>query len=104
MLARTVRVSQCVGLPGNVPFCNPDGSAYNITIFRGADPHTYRANVYLVSSSCDTTCSFGVLSKIALQLKIDWDASGRLTTGEVSVLPTCTNGPAPGCTDRCPRV
>ncbi len=100
VLARTVRVSQCVALPGTPPFCNPDGSAYNITLFRGADPQTYRANVYLYAVACDNgTCSYGVLSKVAWEFKMNWDQNGTLTTGEVSVLPPCPNGPAPGCSD-----
>lgn len=100
MLSRTVRVSQCVALSGTPPFCNPDGSAYNITLFRGADPQTYRANVYLYAVACDNgTCSYGVLSKVAWELKMNWNANGTLTTGEVSVLPPCPNGPAPGCSD-----
>jgi hypothetical protein len=100
ILSRTVRVSQCVALPGTAPFCNPDGSAYNITLFRGADPQTYRANVYLYAVACDNnTCSYGVLSKVAWEFKMNWDANGALTTGEVSVLPPCPSGPAPGCSD-----
>src|SRR6185295_3156080 len=99
ILARTVRVSECVALPGSPPFCNPDGTAYNVAIFRGADPHTYRANIYSYGAACDTICSFSVLNKIALQFKLDWDASGKLTTGEVSVLPACLSGQASGCSD-----
>lgn len=100
ILSRTVRVSQCVALPGTPPFCNPDGSAYNITLFRGADPQTYRANVYLYAVACeDNVCLYGVLSKIALEFKMNWDVNGVLTTGEVSVLPACPSGSAPGCSD-----
>lgn len=101
ILSRTVRLSQCVALPGTPPFCNPDGSAYNVTFFRGADPQTYRANVYFYAVACDNgTCSYGVLSKVAWEFTMNWDANGTLTTGEVSVLPPCPNGPAPGCSDQ----
>jgi len=101
ILSRTVRLSQCAAVPGSPPFCNQDGSAYNVTFFRGADPQTYRANVYFYEIDCqNNTCSYGVLSKVAWQFKMNWDANGTLTTGEVSVLPPCPNGPAPGCSDQ----
>lgn len=96
ILSRTVRLSQC-GVRGP---CNPDGSAYNVTLFRGADPQTYRANVYFYAEACETTCSYGVVSKVAWEFKMNWDAQGKLTSGTVTVLPPCPNGPAPGCSDR----
>ena len=100
ILSRTVRLSQCAQVPGSSPVCNQDGSAYNITFFRGADPETFRANVYHYAVDCNNNiCSYGVLSKVAWEFKMNWDANGTLTTGEVSVLPPCSNGPAPGCSD-----
>ena len=101
ILSRTVRLAQCALLQGTLPTCPIDGSAYNVTLFRGADPQTYRANVYFYAIDCqNNTCSYGVLSKVAWQFKMNWDANGTLTTGEVSVLPPCPNGPAPGCSDQ----
>ena len=79
--SRTVRVSQCA-----FSSCNPDGSAYNIALFRGADPQTYRANVYFYGDSCDTLCTSSVMNKVAYEFKMNWDAAGSLTTGEVTVL------------------
>ena len=96
ILSRTVRLAQCALLPGPLATCNPDGSAYNITLFRGADPQTYRANVYFYAVACEETCSYSV-SKVAWEFKMNWDANGTLTTGVVSALPECPNGPAPGC-------
>jgi hypothetical protein len=101
ILSRTVRLAQCALLAGALPSCNPDGSVYNITLFRGTDPQTYRANVYFYAVACDNNvCSYGVLSKVAWEFKMNWDENGKLTSGEVSVLPPCPNGPAPGCSDR----
>lgn len=101
VLSRTVRLSQCAAISGSSPVCNLDGSVYNITLFRGADPRTYRANVYFYAVDClNNTCSSGVISKVAWEFKMNWDANGTLTTGEVSVLPPCPNGPGPGCSDQ----
>jgi hypothetical protein len=90
ILSRTVRVAECALLPPRSS-CNPDGTAFNITLFRGADPQTYRADVYWNGDSCPDVgpCSFGVLNKVAYEFKIGWDASGKLTTGQVTVLPSC---------------
>lgn len=88
ILSRTVRVSQCA-----FSSCNPDGSAYNMTLFRGADPQTYRANVYWYGDSCDSVCTATVINKVAYEFKMNWDATGKLTMGEVTVLPSCTNSP-----------
>jgi hypothetical protein len=85
-------VSQCALNPQNLP-CNQDGSAYNITLFRGADPQTYRANVYLYSVACEDVCVYGVDEKVAFEFKINWDSAGDLTTGEVTVLPSCAGSP-----------
>ncbi|HEV3458613.1 MAG TPA: hypothetical protein VHG32_18805 [Thermoanaerobaculia bacterium] len=90
ILSRTVRVSQCALMSGPLGTCNPDGSAYNVTLFRGADPQTYRANVYEYDELCDTgPCTNVVVSKVAYEFKVRWDAAGSLTTGEVKVLPAC---------------
>jgi hypothetical protein len=91
ILSRTVRVSQCALLPGPLATCNPDGSAYNIMLFRGADPQTYRANVYEYGELCPDSggCTSGVISKVAYEFKMNWDSSGNLTTGKVTVLPAC---------------
>jgi hypothetical protein len=89
ILSRTVRVSQCA-----FSSCNPDGSAYTITLFRGADPQTYRANAYLYADLCgDNGCSYVLSEKVAYEFKMSWDATGSLTTGEVTVLPTCPGSP-----------
>jgi len=95
ILSRTVRVSQCVFLSGPLPTCSQDGSAYNITLFRGADPQTYRANVYEYGEFCPDTgpCTNVALGKVAYEFKMNWDGAGSLTTGEVTVLPACPGSP-----------
>lgn len=100
ILSRTVRLGPCALLGGTLPSCNLDGSVFNVTLFRGVDPQTYRANVYFYAADCESnTCSYGVISKVAWEFQMNWDANGTLTTGGVSVLPPCPNGPAPGCSD-----
>ncbi|HXO25885.1 MAG TPA: hypothetical protein VOA80_00945 [Thermoanaerobaculia bacterium] len=97
ILSRTVRVSQCALLSGPLGACTQDGSAYNITLFREADPQTYRANVYEYDEFCPDTgpCTNVVVSKVAYEFKMSWDATGRVTTGEVKVLPACAAGTLP---------
>jgi hypothetical protein len=100
ILSRTVRMAQCA-LLGGVRFCNPDGSAYNVTLFRAADPQTYRANVYFYAEACSdaNVCSFSV-DKVAYQFTFTWDSNGNLNTGVVTVLPACPSSVlAPGCSD-----
>lgn len=100
ILSRTVRMAQCA-LLGGVRFCNPDGSAYNITLFRGADPQTYRANVYFYVEACsdDGVCSYSV-DKVAYQFTFTWDGNGNLISGQVTVLPPCpSTALAPGCSN-----
>jgi hypothetical protein len=96
ILSRTVRVSECgldvLDTTINLP-CDQDGSAFNITLFRGEDPQTYRADVYLYSELCEDTCTFGVEEKVAFEFQLNWDAFGNLTTGEVTVLPSCPGSP-----------
>lgn len=87
LLARMLRASQCLSAAG----CSgADPTAYNITLFRDTDPHTYRANVYLYEKVCGPgSCFSGVYGKIALQVVVGWSADGTLTSGQVSVLPLC---------------
>jgi hypothetical protein len=100
ILSRTVRMAQCALLGGG-RFCNPDGSAYNITLFRDADPQTYRANVYFYAGSCTDAgvCSYSV-DKVAYQFSFNWDSTGHLVSGQVTVLPPCpSTALAPGCSN-----
>ena len=99
LLARTLRISECFSRRG----CDariPDH--YNVTLFRGSDPHVYRANVYLYDPYCDDddTC-YHFFGKVALELTVGWTAEGRLTAGTVRVLPDCSlpGSFAPGCSD-----
>ncbi len=101
ILSRTVRMAQCALLPEFRGTCNPDGSAYNITLFRAADPQTYRANVYVYAVACSDTgvCSYSV-AKVAYQFSFTWDSTGNLTSGQVTVLPPCpSTALAPGCSN-----
>lgn len=96
IISRTLRNSQCRSKAG----CSlADPTAYNVTIFRGADPQTYRANVYLYEKTCPNVgpCEYRQFAKVALEFAMNWDQNGSLTTGQVRVLPSCSGGPAPGC-------
>jgi hypothetical protein len=99
ILARTLRVSHCLSVAGCGGFS--DLAWFEITLFRGADPHTFRANVYPFGRVCiflGTLCETGPAGKLALELSIDWDREGKLTTGQVTVLPPCPGSSvAPGC-------
>jgi len=80
---------------------HPDGEddqAYNLTIFRGADPHTYRVNIYVYQYLCSGTGCYSTVGPLALELAVDWDSEGHLTTGSVRVLPRCRSGQVFDCT------
>jgi hypothetical protein len=64
-----------------------------IAIYRGEDPLTYRIDIYPLSAT-------GQMSgKIALELELQADSQGRISTGELRVLPGCLGGsPQSGCT------
>jgi hypothetical protein len=63
-----------------------------IAIFRGDDPLTYRIDVYPLSAT-------GQMSgKIALELELQADSQGRITTGQLRILPSCVGGFEGGCT------
>jgi hypothetical protein len=86
ILARTLAPSACYLLGEGALDCGLEG--YNIALFRGTDPHTYRANIYVEQYLCDPP--FGCFSTgfgVALEFQVNWDNMGHLTTGEVTVLP-----------------
>jgi hypothetical protein len=97
LIARMLRASQCLSTAGCL---GADPTAYNITLFRDTDPHTYRANVYLYEKVCGSgSCSSGVYGKVALQLVIGWSPDGTLSNGQVTVLPLCQTGQSTECSD-----
>lgn len=92
IIARTLRISD--------KFTDPD-VAQNLTIFRGADPHTYEADLYLYQRTCDNPpqCEYLQFSKVALEFVVNWDEIGKLTAGEVRVLPLCPDGQVSHCSE-----
>jgi hypothetical protein len=72
-----------------------------MTIFRGTDPHIYRANIYAYRSTCcddwGETIFFNRL-QVALEFRMNWDNEGRLTTGSARILPECRGGQDLDCT------
>jgi hypothetical protein len=98
ILARTLAPSSCYLLDLGGADCGLDG--YNVTLFRGSDPHVYRANVYVVQYLCDDDGScYSTTGPLALEFHVNWDGRGRLTTGDVSVLPECRRGQSSHCSD-----
>ncbi len=77
-----------------------DGSAnyfdQEVAIFRGADPHTYRVDAYSIGRNPGTGRGEAV-GKSAYELTIDWDASGRWTTGTIRALEPCQPGQSHDC-------
>ncbi|HBL27764.1 MAG TPA: hypothetical protein DD490_13080 [Acidobacteria bacterium] len=88
ILARTVRPSPCLLEP--LPHCG--GTRFRVVFFRGTEPLTYRMNIYeyLVSCYDDGHCEYGE-ARTAFVLKIQVDDRGRLTGGDIQVLPLCTD-------------
>jgi hypothetical protein len=97
ILARTLAPSSCYLLDLAGADCGIEG--YNVTLFRGSDPHVYRANVYVVQYLCDDGSCYSTTGPLALEFHVNWDGRGRLTTGDVSVLPECRRGQSSHCSD-----
>jgi len=101
ILARTIVPSGCYSLgPSNCKNQGVNFEAYNLAIFRGTDPHVYRVDVYVVEYLCDNNdhCYF-TAGPVALQFLVNWDEQGRLTTGDVKVLPVCRADQTTDCSD-----
>ncbi len=96
LLARTVRVSQCLSV-GN---CSAGLNRFKSTIFRGTEPLTYRLNVvdYLVACYDDGHCSYGE-GRTAFLFRVQVDSEGRITGGTAEALPWCSVGSQIGCTN-----
>jgi hypothetical protein len=87
LLERLVRTSALLFLGGE----DYNSIITSVTIFRGADPHTYRVDLYLGSPN-------RLDQRMAVATRIDWDEQGRLTTGRMEVLPVCAVTGDPECT------
>jgi hypothetical protein len=99
LLSRTVRASDALLEPS--PRClGPFSCAsFKGIIFRGAEPLTYRMNIHDYGFSCvNDDCFYGE-GGVALLFRLQVDGGGRLTGGDVQVLPWCEAGERFGCTD-----
>jgi len=92
IVARTIVPATCYSL--GVVECL---EAYNLAIFRASDPHVYRVDIYVVQYLCDGSDCYDTSGPIALELRVNWDEQGRLTTGDVKVLPACVAGQTADC-------
>ena len=64
-----------------------------VGVFRGPEPNAYRLNVYAIEDA-----GAPPLGRVALELSVEWNESGKLTTGVLRVLPACAPGESLGCT------
>jgi len=100
ILARTIVPSNCyIPAPSDCANVGAGLEAFNLTIFRGTDPHVYRVDIYFVQYSCIGDDCYSTGGPIALELHVNWDAQGRLTTGDVDVLPACRGGETTDCSN-----
>ena len=83
ILERVLRVSVLGANPGNA----------EVAIYRGTSPNLYQVDVYPL------TPAGGSLKHVAFELTINSDGAGRLTTGQVRLLPACSGGATSGCSD-----
>jgi len=98
ILARTVRPAQCLLEP--LPGCGGGISRFRVVFFRGTEPLTYRMNIYdyLVGCYDDGHCEYGE-ARVAFVMRFQLDDGGRVTGGEVQVLPLCADSETQvGCT------
>lgn len=88
ILERMVRV-QASGTGGG----NNNLLDTKIAIFRGQDALTYRIDVYPLGTNGQMT------GKVALELELQADGQGRISSGQLRILPSCLGGaPASNCT------
>ncbi|HEX3531187.1 MAG TPA: hypothetical protein VH988_29350 [Thermoanaerobaculia bacterium] len=99
LLAHTVRASSCLLASENL--CIGGFTRFKASIFRGAEPLTYRMNIHRYDTGCrdeNEEFCYGE-GGIALLFRLQADSEGRLTGGDVDVLPWCKTGGLIGCTD-----
>lgn len=100
ILARTIVPSGCYAVgPGDCQNQGVDDAGFNLAIFRGADPHVYRVDIFGYQYLCDDQGNcYSPFGQLALEFSVNWDDQGRLTTGTVKILPECKEGQTLGCT------
>lgn len=86
ILSRALRITTWFTVLGYNP---ADPKAWNIVLHRGEDPHLYLARVYGYRVTCldDGRCPFQRLVPADLEVTVNWDTEGRLTTGEIRLIP-----------------
>jgi hypothetical protein len=82
LLERMVRVSAVK----SVSFLDAE-----IAIYRGEDPHLYRADIFLFDLNHEAQ------GKVAASLVVNWTSTGTLTNGTLSILPACTTSGETAC-------
>ena len=96
ILSRTVRALNCTHTP-TADFCS--SRSYKAVTFRGQEPLTYRMDLvqYVVVGENSGQLAYSE-SRMALLFRFQVDSQGRLTTGDVQLLPQCTAPGQPNCT------
>lgn len=64
-----------------------------VSVFRGRQVNSYRLNVYGIENA-----GAPPMARVALELTVEWNESGQLTTGVLRILPACAPGQSLGCT------
>jgi hypothetical protein len=96
ILARTLAPSDCYLADLGGAACGVVG--FNVALFRGTDPHAFRANIYDVQYLCDPSGNcYSTTGPLELEFHVNWDGEGHLTTGDVTVLPECRRGETTDC-------
>jgi hypothetical protein len=95
ILSRTVRALNCTHTP-TVDFCS--SRSYKAVTFRGQEPLTYRMDLVQYAIVGENSGLAYSESRMALLFRFQVDSQGRLTTGDVQLLPQCTAPGQPNCT------
>ncbi len=98
ILSRTLRATRCLTVPES---CNPpDEFNFNVVLFRGEAPGTYRANVYIYSQDCPAApCeTSSVFERPEIEVAVEVDGEGRLRAGRARFLPYCHTPEVRDCT------
>lgn len=97
VLSRTVRAFDCVTVTPTVESCQ--GSSYKAVVFRGQDPLSYRMDLfrYAVVGLDNGQLEYFEF-RLALLFRFQVDGQGRLSAGDVQLLPECKPADQPNCT------
>lgn len=94
ILARTLRGTYCYSGP---VACGIDSLGFRAILYRGEEPLIYRAEFFQYSQSGDENGIHYGEAQTTLEFRLQVSAEGRLTGGDVRILPLCEPGQTEGC-------